>query len=54
MSKIIYKYTGTRRGKNGVRKTFDSKDLTESKIKRLEEKGWKKVPKKKPKTTSEK
>jgi len=47
--KTQYKYVGTRRPDfAGTVKTFSNADLTDEKVKSLEEKGWEKVEKKKP------
>mgnify|MGYP003153315102 CR=1 FL=1 len=57
MSKKTYKYLGSRRGKHGIEKVFDSNSLDEAKVKRLEEKGWEEVkskPKSKPQKSKEK
>tara|TARA_Y100001963_G_scaffold123357_1_gene173329 strand:+ start:1238 stop:1411 length:174 start_codon:yes stop_codon:yes gene_type:complete len=52
MAKKVYKYMGSKRGMNGVEKSFDSSSLNDAKIKRLQDKGWEEVkakPKAKPK-----
>ena len=47
--KTQYKYMGTHRPEfTGTVKSFFNTDLTDEKVKSLEEKGWEKVEKKKP------
>ena len=53
MAKVVYEYQGNQRPEmKGTKKSFDTKDLTDKKLARLEEKGWNRVvskPKPKPK-----
>ena len=58
MAKVTYEYQGNQRPEmKGTKKSFDTKDLTDKKLARLEEKGWTKVaskPKAKPKAKPKK
>ena len=53
MAKVTYEYQGKQRPEmKGTKKSFDTKDLSDKKLARLELRGWSKVaskPKTKPK-----
>ena len=44
MAKVTYEYQGSLRPEmKGTRKSFETKELTDKKLARLEEKGWAKI-----------